>query len=122
MSVDFYHCDSCKESRYEEYVDYCHSCGNRVCTACVVNDDVNSDYSYEYGVKYDGSKEQHEEYGIDESYDYEIGDIIDDTGIAPKYCPFCSGDDYTDTQLLNYLLKKYGLDKKKVVEEYLTSR
>lgn len=53
MGVDFYHCKSCEESRYEEYIDHCNKCGNYICTACVINDDLDSKYAYHYGYKFD---------------------------------------------------------------------
>ena len=120
MGVDFYGCHSCGESRYEEYVASCPCCGHRVCTSCVVNDDINSRYAYDYGVKYDGTKEQIEEYGI--TYEYELGEIIDDTGIAPKYCPFCNGTKVNDKDLLNFLISNYGFDRNKVKLDFLASK
>ena len=37
MSVDFYECDCCEESRYEEYVGHCNKCGHSLCTYCLVD-------------------------------------------------------------------------------------
>ncbi|MFI2856933.1 hypothetical protein ACH6EH_07305 [Paenibacillus sp. JSM ZJ436] len=124
MGVDFYACDCCGESRYEEYVAHCPKCDHSLCTSCVVNDDINSRYAYDYGVKFDGTAEQKSEYRIDDEnkYDYEIGEIIDDTGIAPKYCPFCNGTEVNNDDLLEFLLKKYELDKEVVKKEYLASK
>lgn len=123
MGVDFYACECCKESRYSEYVATCYGCDHRVCTACVVNDDVNSKYAHNYGVKFDNSPEQREEYGVvskeEDKYGYEIGDVIDDTGIAPKYCPFCNGNKVSNDDLLKYLLKKYDINKEKLKREFL---
>lgn len=121
MSVDFYHCEACSESRYEEYVGTCTSCGNSLCTSCVVNDDVKSDYAYEYGVRFDGTKEQMDEYGIEDGW-YEIGDIIDDTSIDPHYCPFCQGEDFTEGMLLEFAIKKLGTTHTELVKEYVLNR
>lgn len=113
MSVDFYSCDHCGDSIYEEYVGHCSVCGHNLCTNCLVNKDIDSRYAYEYGVKFDGSEEQKKEYGIqskeEDKYGYEIGDIIDDVGIDSKYCPFCSGGVIHNDELLDFalsLLKK----------------
>ncbi|QSF43385.1 hypothetical protein [Paenibacillus tianjinensis] len=125
MSVDFYACDCCGESRYEEYVDTCHECGHRVCTSCVVDtDNIDSRYAYYYGVKFDGTQEQRVEYGMEDEnrFNLEIGEIIDDTGIAPKYCPFCSGEEVNNDDLLVFLLNKYDLEKDDVEKEYLAAK
>jgi hypothetical protein len=123
MSVDFYECDCCEESRYEEYVGHCDKCGHSLCTNCLVNDDINSNYTYDYQVKYDGSKEQKEKYGIEDDEEEKgwvtIGKPIDDTGIDPKYCPFCNGKKVNDDDLLKYLLNKYGIDKEQLKAEYI---
>jgi len=115
MSVEYYPCNCCGESVYDEYVERCVKCGKRICTSCVVNDDINSEYAGRYCVKFDGSEEQKEEYRITEK-DIEkgwvqIGKPIDNTGIDPKYCPFCNGDKIHNDDLLNYLLIKYNLSK-----------
>ncbi len=117
MSVDLYECDCCEESRYDEYTGTCNKCGHRLCTDCLINNDIESNFAYDYEVKCDGTKEQAEEYGFKVG-DYEIGDIIDDSGIDSKYCPFCSGGEVHDEDLLNYLLERYALSKEKVIQEY----
>lgn len=126
MSVDYYTCKCCGESRYEEYVGSCSKCGKSIGTCCVVNDDIDSNYAYEYNVKFDGSKEQKEKYGIkskeDSEYGYEIGDIIDDVGIDPKYCPFCNNKEIDNDDLLDYLLSKYNINKDDLVKEYIKSK
>lgn len=126
MSVDFYSCDCCGESRYEEYVDSCSKCGHRLCTWCLENDDINSNFAHHYNVKFDGSPEQREEFGVESKeeseYGYEIGEIIDDSGIDPKYCPYCNNSAVSDDDLFKFLLKKYDLDYEKIKEEYLKSK
>ncbi|MEH6861478.1 hypothetical protein [Bacillus velezensis] len=121
MGVEFYACDCCGDSRYEEYVDHCGSCGHRLGTCCVENDYIGSSYAYDYGVRFDGSEEQIEEYEIDPE-DYEIDDIIKDSGIDPKYCPFCLGKVVAKEDLFDYLLKKYGLTFDEVKAEYLAQK
>lgn len=126
MSVDFYHCECCGESRYEEYVGSCNKCQHRICTHCLENDDLDSNYAHDYNVKFDGSKEQKEEYGVESKeeseYGYTIGEIIDDSGIDSKYCPFCNNTKVSDDDLFRFLLKKYELDYEKVKAEYLKSK
>lgn len=117
MSVDFYECDCCEESRYEEYVGSCNKCGHSLCTACLVNNDVDSNYAYNYGVKCNGTEEQAKEYGF-EVDDYEVGEIIEDTGIDSKYCPFCSGDEVHNDDLLEFAIKKLNITKNQLIDEY----
>jgi len=125
MSVDYYSCDCCEESVYEEFVKHCEKCGHNICTECVVNDDIDSEYASKYRVKFDGSEEQKDEYGItqediEKGY-FKIGEPITDTGIDPKYCPFCNGEMIHNDDLLDYLLTKYNLSKDEVKKEYLGS-
>jgi hypothetical protein len=125
MGVDFYACDCCGESLYEEYVGHCSSCGHRIGTCCVVNDDINSRFAYHYEVRFDGSQEMVEEYGLDEHIEngwINVGDVIDDVGIDPKYCPFCQGTEVAKEDVLEYLLEKYGLDYEEVKREYLANK
>ncbi|WP_346884335.1 hypothetical protein [Clostridium sp. UBA4395] len=122
MSVDFYSCDCCEESRYEEYVGHCSKCGHSLCTSCLVNNDINSSYAYEYNVKFDGSEKQKEEYDIESKqeseYGYEIGDIIDDAGIDSKYCPFCTGNEIHNDDLLEFALKLLNIDRDTLITKY----
>lgn len=122
MSVDFYSCDCCGESRYEEYVGQCSKCGHSLCTSCLINNDIDSRYAYEYNVKFDGSQEQKEYYGIyskeDDEYGYDIGEIIDDVGIDSKYCPFCSGDEIHNDDLLEFALKLLNTDRDVLIVRY----
>lgn len=87
-----------------------------------MNNDIDSEYSYDYGVKFDGSKEQMEEYGFDESYDYEIGDIIDDAGIDSKYCPICNGLKVHDDELLEFAIRRLNTNKDELIEAYKRSK
>lgn len=126
MGVDFYHCASCEESRYEEYVGWCQGCSKGLCTACVVNDDVKSDYAYQYGYKFDsGNPELMKKYEAEgyslyrengESY-YEDGDVLDDSSISSNYCPFCTGVEVNRDEVLDYLLSKYDLKIEDVWKE-----
>lgn len=121
MSVDFYSCDYCEDSIYKEYVGHCADCGHSICTNCLVNDDVNSRYEYDYRVKCDGTEEQAEEYGFELS-DYKIGKVIEDSGIDPKYCPFCNGKKVHNDDLLEFILKKYKLNKDEEIKAYKKSK
>lgn len=126
MGVDFYACESCGESRYSEFVGSCTCCGNRLCTNCMTNDDVNSQYANDYGVVFDGSKKMMEEYDIsqediDKGY-YEIGELIDDTSIDPKYCPYCEGEDIDENKFLEYLIKLSGKSREVLEQEFLESK
>ena len=62
--------------------------------------DIDSKYAHDYDVKCDGTKEQADEHGFDVG-DYEVGDVIDDSGIDSKHCPFCSGNKVHDEDLLS---------------------
>lgn len=121
MGVSYDACDSCGDSRYEEFVAECSGCGHNIGTCCVVNNDINSKYAFDYGVKVDGTLKQQEEYGFNED-DYEVGDIIDDTGVAPKYCPFCNGNEVHDEDLLRYALKSMGITKDDLIAKYKESK
>jgi hypothetical protein len=127
MGVDFYHCESCGDSKYSEYVDYCSKCQHRLCTRCLENgEEIVSPYAHHYNVKFNGSKEQREEFGVESKeeseYGYEIGEIIDDSGIDSKYCPFCNNSKVSDEDLFRYLLRKYELDYDQLKEEYIKSK
>ncbi|MFS0657519.1 hypothetical protein AB1L07_02675 [Niallia alba] len=125
MSVDFYQCDCCEESRYEEYVDSCSKCGHRLCTYCLENDDIHSNYAHHYNVKFDGSVKQKEEFGVESKenskYGYEVGEIIDDSGIDSKYCPYCNKTHVSKEDVFNYLLSKLNINYEDLEREYLES-
>lgn len=128
MGVDFYYCEVCENSRYEEYVGNCQGCGKGICTACVTNDDINSDYEHLYGLKYNSSEpelmKKYEEEGFHiynengESY-YEDDEIIDDSSISSKYCPFCQGIMIDRDAVLDFLLLKYNLKIEDVWKEII---
>jgi hypothetical protein len=121
MSVDFYECDCCEESRYEEFVGHCNKCGHSLCTDCLANNDINSEYAYRYGEKCDGTAEQAEKYGFKVG-NYEIGDIIDDTGISSKYCPFCNGEEVHNDDLLDFAITKLGISRDQLISEFKKNR
>jgi hypothetical protein len=125
MSVDFYGCSCCGESKYEEYVGWCTKCGASLCTSCVVNDDIQSSYASQYGVRFDGSKEMMDKYDITQDEidegSFEVGELIDDTSIDPKYCPYCQGDEINESQFLSFLIKRSGKSKEELEEEYRKS-
>lgn len=131
MGVDYYHCKACDESLYEEYVGSCTGCGTRLCTGCLVNKDVEyhgkpSRFAYHYGIRFDSNNEElvaellkdgyitKDENG---DYDIEEGELIDDSAILPKYCPYCQGNEINKDEVLEYLLKKSGLTLKQAWKE-----
>ncbi len=123
MGVEYYACKSCGCSRYEEYVENCHGCNNRICTDCLVNKDVNykgepSKFAYHYGLRFDSNNENLVKEWLEEgyvtkdeegNYNMEDGELLQDSAIAPKYCPFCQGVEVNKDEVLNYLLRKFGL-------------
>ena len=122
MGVEFYHCTCCNESKYEEYVGWCTECGKGICTSCVTNDDVDSPYASCYGEVYDGSNEQKERLGIieeeiEKGY-FELGEVIDDTSIAPKYCPYCQGEKFNEDKFVQWLYQKLGKTRDELIKEY----
>jgi len=117
MSVDYYSCDCCGKGVYEEYVGKCSKCRHSLCTNCLINDDIDSSYAGDYSVKYDGTKQQADEFGFDLD-DYAIGETIYDSGIDSKYCPFCNGKEVHNDDLLGYLLNKLNLSKDKLIQEH----
>ena len=129
MSVDYYHCEVCDESRYEEYVGTCTKCGKSLCAWCLVNYESNSPYVHGAGYTFDSENpelmKKYEEEGFS-LYDndgvpcYEDGDTIDDSSIAPNFCPYCSGDVVDRDSVLNYLLDKYDLSINDVWREIKT--
>lgn len=119
MSVDFYACKCCGESIYEEYIGECNKCGESIGTCCIVNDDIKSKYANDYGYRFDSDNvelmNRYKNEGFDlyndngEPY-YEDDDIIDDSGIDSKYCPFCSGKIINKEQLFDFIVDKFKID------------
>ncbi len=127
MGVDFYSCKSCGESKYEEYIGNCTNCGVSLCTNCLVNDDINDRFAHSYGFEYDPENPSLMQKYADEGwsiYDekgkpyYNEGDIIDDSAIQPKYCPFCSGKEINKEKLFDFIVNKHNIDINKEWEEY----
>ena len=52
----------------------------------------------EYSIR---SKEDSPEYG------YAIGEVIEDTDIDPKYCPFCNSEVVDKEDVLDFVIEKY---------------
>lgn len=120
MGVEYNSCQSCGESKYEEYVDSCCECGANLCTACLNDiDDNNSSYAHEYGYRFDSSKPELMEQYVKEGFElyndegkpyYEDDEIIDDSYIASKYCPYCNGDEIDNERLLAHIIEKYNIN------------
>ena len=118
MGVDYYHCTACDESLYEEYVGWCQGCGNGLCTDCLVDKEIESRYAYQHGLYFNSEKpelmKEYEAMGYTlykdngEPY-YENEDVIDDSGIAAKFCPYCTGKQVNREAVLEYLLKKHDV-------------
>lgn len=127
MGVEYSGCDVCHDSVYEEYAGSCTNCGNRICTSCVIDDDnIDSRYAHHYGYRFDSQQpELMKEYELEGFYlydengepEYADGDLIDESSIAPTYCPFCEGVEVDRDEVLNHLLAKYSLDLKEVWDE-----
>ena len=126
MGVDYYGCDCCGESRYEEYVGSCTECGTRLCTSCVVNDDIGSSYAHEYGLKFDSTKVEEMKILVDKGYSlykedgtpwYEDGDLIDESSIDKHYCPYCSGNNINTDMVYAHIVEKYNIDVQKEWDE-----
>jgi len=126
MSVDYCCCKVCGESHYEEFVGNCNKCGTSLCTSCLINNDVNEKYAHRYGYKFNSENTElmkkyedigYELYKKDGTPYYKNGDIISDSGIDSKYCPFCSGQEIDKEKVLEYILEKYELDIDKIWKE-----
>ena len=119
MSVDFYACKCCEESRYEEYIHECPHCGRNICEDCF-NKDVET--PERIGNKEDLTEEQ---------YSYlckKYGKTLIDTQVIkwgelnPEYCPFCNGDEIHNDDLLYFALSKLNMSQEQLKEEYLKSK
>jgi hypothetical protein len=126
MGVSYYACKCCGESMYSEYVGNCTNCGIRLCTDCLINNDVESRFAYEYGAKFDGSQEMIDEYNvtqeeIEKGY-VKIGELIDDTAILPKYCPFCQGEEINEKEFIEFLIKKLATTREFLEKEFLRNK
>lgn len=96
MGVDFFPCDGCGESICDcgSYIK-CRKCEHRWCElSCAI--------------KNGGYKDEDDE---DDEYDeYE------------QSCKFCRQEEAEDSDLLNFLIKKYKLNRKTVVQLYFESK
>jgi hypothetical protein len=119
MSVDFYNCDCCNESVYEEDVHTCANCQQNVCITCAIEQD-DGDYfttlcQFDRDENPDDYKKNLKEikkYGLDEEY-------MDEDMFNPKFCPFCNKKEVGDQQIINYLLKKTNMTLEEVKKEIL---
>lgn len=93
MGVDYEQCDICKECLYEEYVIRCDSCNHNLCSSCIINNDKPEEIYMHAFANEDGE-------------------------FDTKYCPFCNKNVVSDETLLEYILKKYNLDKQKEIDSF----
>jgi hypothetical protein len=90
MSVDYHTCDCCGDSRYEENIKYCEKCGRMICDDCVI--------------------------GEGDFFD----DMINSDGeIKSEHCPFCSGEEVHNDDLLYFALNKLNMTFEELKNEYL---
>lgn len=95
MSVDYYSCRCCGESRYEEAVAICEECGRWICCDCLVNAD---------------------EYEAEFYFPEEV--MNEDWEIKKEFCPLCTKTKIADSDLLKYIINKYNLDRSELEKEY----
>ena len=124
MGVSYYGCSVCGESVYEEYAASCTNCEKTLCTDCLVNNDIGSQYSHSYGIEFDPEKIDEiakylnmktDDFFAEDGQPYwGDGEIIDDTSIDKKYCPYCAGETIDDEKVLEYILEKYNINKREI--------
>lgn len=115
MSVDFYECDVCEESKYEGNIYWCAKCQRSVCISCKLSDSNSTD------VIWDKDELEDDEYGyLCYKYGKEFVDeeIIETGYLNPECCPFCNGDLVHDEILLEFALFKLKINKEELVKEY----
>ena len=115
MSVDYYSCECCGDARYEEAIQECPSCGRSICDECL-NDDVETPARIEEreDITYEQYKDLCEKYGkelIDDS-------VIDGGELNPEYCPFCSGKEVCDDDLLDFAIRELNTTKTELTKKY----
>ena len=103
MTIDHYECAQCGECRHEIY--FCNKCNHQICTYCLgdVADVITIDLECKEEMKY----EEFLEYPDRNSYYFEIVE-----------CPYCIEDitkaQVDDTQIVDYVMKKYNLTKEQL--------
>ncbi len=98
FGIDYYVCDICKES-FPDVIDYyyCATCDKNYCS-----DECAEEADLKYTYYKDG-----DEVTEDDDYDYE--EIIS--------CKYCRNEDFTDEDVLKYLLEKHNETLENVKEE-----
>lgn len=99
MGVDFFSCDGCGESICDcgSYIK-CRKCEHRWCDlTCAIKNG---------GYKYNDDED-------DDDYDDDYEE---------QSCKFCRKEEAEDSDLLNFLIKKYKLNRKTVVQLYFESK
>lgn len=115
MSVDFYSCDCCGDSRYEEYVHECPNCGRDICEDCF---NENADTPERIESKEDITEEQYNY--LCNKYSKELIDkqVICWGEMNPEHCPFCGGNEVHIDDLFDFALSKLNITKEQLIKEY----
>jgi len=62
-------------------------------------------------------KEGYRIYNEDGSHIYEQDDILDDSNIDSKYCPFCNKEAVSSEMIIDYMLDKHKTTREIIEEE-----
>ena len=122
MSVDFYGCDSCGDSRFEDLISECAKCGHYICDDCMMGKPISTNTPPFIGERSEITDEDYEV--LCEKYGKHIVDncIIGMDYLNPEYCPFCNGEKVHDSDLLYFALSLLTTTKQELIERYLKSK
>lgn len=101
MGVDFFPCNSCKEIICDvgDYI-YCEECGRTWC---------------------DEECGEHDRLILTPCDDCDTEEEAEEHGCGEYVCGYCRNVMATDKELLDYVLKKLGISKSELTNEYLRS-
>ena len=104
MGVDFFDCDKCGRSVCD-CGDYwaCEECGTRTCRPCADT----------FPVREYTDDDLDEDLDEDDEYPDDDGQII---------CPFCAGDEATDSDLLGFAIKAMRTTRDKLMKRYKAAK
>ena len=119
MSVDFYACDSCGDARYEEMIQECPSCGRSICDDCL-NENIETPQRIQD--REDITDEQYED--LCKKYGNTLIDdeVIQWGALNPECCPFCSGKEVHNDDLLDYALFKLDMTMEQLTQQYTETK